>query len=155
MDDCKNGDPTQDKSKFTVTETNGVKSLIVKESDLVINLPEGGKNTGLKNRHSAVSNGEKITLIDRLYLDLFQQDRFIPNGVDIRLRFNRKKSDFYMMTAANSTGKVKLLSVVLLVRKVGPILTVLNANNERLNPETAHYPLRRVDLKTFTIPTGA
>lgn len=43
---------------------------------------------------------KKITLIDRLYLDLFQQDRFIRNGVDIRLRFNRAKSDFYMMTAA-------------------------------------------------------
>lgn len=119
-----------------------------------MNLPDGGKNTGLRNRHSAVSNGEKITLIDRLYLNLFQQGIFIPNGVDIRLRFNRTKSDFYIMTAANSTGKIKLLSVLLWVRKVRPTPTVLNAINERLNLETAKYPIRRVDVKTFTIPTG-
>lgn len=120
MDDCKNGDPTQVKSEFNIANDK----VTVRESDLVMNLPEGGKNVGLRNRHSAVSNGEKITLIDRLYLDLFQQDRFIPNGVDIRLRFNRTKSDFYMMTAAGSTGKIKLLSVLLWVRKVRPTPSV-------------------------------
>lgn len=150
MDDCKNGDPTQVKSEFDVDDDK----VTVRESDLVMNLPEGGKNVGLRNRHSAVSNGEKITLIDRLYLDLFQQDRFIPNGVDLRLRFNRAKSDFYMMTAAGSTGKIKILSMLLWVRKVRPTPTVLNAINERLNLETAKYPLRRVDVKTFTIPNG-
>lgn len=31
---------------------------------------------------------------------------------------------------------------------------MLNAINERLNLETAKYPIRRVDVKTFTIPTG-
>lgn len=129
--------------------------MTVKEYDLFMNLPDGGKNTGLRNCHSAVSRGEKITLIDRLYLDLFQQDRFIPNDKwDIRLRFNRTKSDFYLMTATNSTGKIKLLSVLLWVRKVRPTLAVLNAINERLNLETAKYPLRRVDVKAFTIPTG-
>lgn len=153
MDDCKNGDPTQVKTEFNVTGGDQ-KKVTVRESDLVMNLPEGGKNVGLRNRHSAVSNGEKITLIDRLYLDLFQQDRFIPNGVDLRLRFNRAKSDFYMMTAAGSTGKIKILSMLLWVRKVKPPPTVLNAINERLNLETAKYPLRRVDDKTFTIPNG-
>lgn len=58
------------------------------------------------------------------------------------------------MTATNSTGKIKLLSMLLWVRKVRPTLAVLNAINERLNLETAKYPLRRVDVKTFTIPTG-
>lgn len=60
MDDCKNGDPTQVKSKFDVAKANGVRSVTVRESDLVMNLPDGGKNTGLRNRHSAVSNGEKL-----------------------------------------------------------------------------------------------
>ena len=57
-----------------------------------------------------------ITLLDRLHLDLFQQDKFIPNGVDIRLRFNRTKPNFYMMTAAGSTGKVVIQNMLLWVR---------------------------------------
>lgn len=92
--------------------------------------------------------------MDRLYIDLFQQDKFLPNGVDLRLRFNRAKSDFYMMTAALSSGKVKIENMLLWVRKIKPTPTVLYAINQRLNAETAKYPLRRVEVKTFTIPTG-
>lgn len=40
------------------------------------------------------------------------------------------------------------------MRKVKPAPTVLNAINQRLNTETAKYPLRRVEVKTFTIPNG-
>ena len=40
------------------------------------------------------------------------------------------------------------------MRKVRPTTTVLNAINQRLNTETAKYPLRRVEVKTFTIATG-
>ncbi|XP_065943249.1 uncharacterized protein F54H12.2-like [Magallana gigas] len=39
MDDCKNGDPTQVKSKFDVAEANGVKSVTVRESDLTAKNP--------------------------------------------------------------------------------------------------------------------
>lgn len=42
--------------------------------------------------------------MDRLHIDLFQQERFLPNGVDIRLRFNRAKPQFYIMTAALISG---------------------------------------------------
>lgn len=70
------------------------------------------------------------------------------------MRFNRAKSEFYMMTAAGSTGKVSIISILLWVRKVKPTPTVLNAINQRLNSEIAKYPLRRVEVKTFTILNG-
>ena len=59
-----------------------------------------------------------------------------------------------MMTAANSSGKVQILSMLMWVRKVRLTSTVLNAINQRLNTETAKYPLRRVEVKTFTIARG-
>lgn len=80
--------------------------MTINASDLDSPLPDDAKNEGLRKRHDIIADGKKIILIDRLYVDLFQQDRFIPNGVDVRLRFNRAKSDFYMLTAAGSTGKV-------------------------------------------------
>ena len=111
--------------------------------------PQGSGNKGLRKRHELVEDGDKIVLLDRLHLDLFQQEQFIPNGVDIRLRFNRTKSNFYMMTKAGSDGKVNILSMLMWVRKVRPTATVLNSINQCLNTETAKYPLRRVEVKTF------
>ena len=117
-------------------------------------IPEHSRNLGLRKRHQAVADSVRKVLIDRLHIDLFQQEKFIPNGVDLRLRFNRAKPQFYMMTAVGSSGKVVILNMLLWVRKVKPTPTVLNAINQRLNSETAKYPLRRVEVKTFTIPAG-
>ena len=47
-----------------------------------------------------------------------------------------------MMTAAGSSGKVALMNMLLLVRKVKPTPTVLNASNQRLKSKTIKYPLR-------------
>jgi hypothetical protein len=60
-----------------------------------------------------------------------------------------------MMTDAGSSGKVVIQSIVLWMRKVKPVPTVVNLMNQKLSTQTAKYPLRRVEVKTFTIPTGA
>ena len=117
-------------------------------------IPEHSRNLGLRKRHRAVADSVRKVLIDRLHIDLFQQVKFIPNGVDLRLRFNRANLLFYMMTAAGSSGQVVILNMLLWVRKVKPNPKVLNAINQRLNSETAKYPLRPVKVKTFTIPAG-
>ncbi|XP_022301109.2 uncharacterized protein F54H12.2-like [Crassostrea virginica] len=147
---------TPQKFDVTVKATGGGKDteVIIDEPLGEAELPVGSRNEGLRKRHEWVAGSHKIVLLDRLHLDLFQQEKFIPNGVDIRLRFNRTKSSFYMMTAANSSGKVQILSMLMWVRKVRPTPTVLNAINQRLNTETAKYPLRRVEVKTFTIGAG-
>lgn len=150
MDDALTTAPTQTKTQFNVVDDK----VTVNAAQLGFPLPAGGENEGLRRRRDAIENSKKITLIDRLYVDLFQQDRFIPNGVDIRLRFNRAKPAFHLMAHAGSTGKISILSMLLWVRKVKPTATVLNAINERLNSETAKFPLRRVEVKTFTIPQG-
>lgn len=150
MDDALTTAPTQTKTQFNVVDDK----VTVNAAQLGFPLPAGGENEGLRKRRDAIENSKKITLIDRLYVDLFQQDRFIPNGVDIRLRFNRAKPAFHLMAHAGSTGKISILSMLLWVRKVKPTATVLNAINERLNSETAKFPLRRVEVKTFTIPQG-
>ncbi|XP_062600266.1 uncharacterized protein F54H12.2-like [Saccostrea cucullata] len=116
--------------------------------------PDNSKNEGFRKRNQAIAGSKKITLLDRLHLDLFQQDRFLPNGVDVRLRFNRARPAFYLMTGQANTGKIKILSMVLWVRKIKPAPTLMNQINQNLNTHRAKYPLRRVEVKTFTIPTG-
>lgn len=150
MDDALTTAPTQTKTQFNVVDDK----VTINAAQLGFPLPADGENEGLRKRRDAIENSKKITLIDRLYVDLFQQDRFIPNGVDIRLRFNRAKPAFHLMARAGSSGKISILSMLLWVRKVKPTATVLNAINERLNSETVKFPLRRVEVKTFTIPQG-
>ncbi|XP_056003878.1 uncharacterized protein F54H12.2-like [Ostrea edulis] len=116
--------------------------------------PDDSQNVGLRKRHHKINNSKEIVLMDRLHLDLFQQEKCLPNGVDVRLRFNRARPQFYMMTDAGSSGKVAIQSMVLWVRKVKPTPTIINLINQQLSTQTAKYPLRRVEVKTFTIPTG-
>ncbi|XP_062616114.1 uncharacterized protein F54H12.2-like [Saccostrea cucullata] len=141
-------------------KTHGVRALkntsgMVKQRMNLGELPANSKNEGFPKRHQAINGSKKISLLDRLHLDLFQQDRFLPNGVDVRLRFNRARPTFYMMTKGGSTGKVKILSMILWVRKVKPTPVMMNAINQSLNTHRAKYPLRRVEVKTFTIATGS
>lgn len=150
MDDALTTAPTQTKTQFNVVDDK----VTINAAQLGFPLPADGENEGLRKRRDAIENSKKITLIDRIYVDLFQQDRFIPNGVDIRLRFNRAKPAFHLMAHAGSSGKISILSMLLWVRKVKPTATVLNAINERLNSETVKFPLRRVEVKTFTTPQG-
>jgi hypothetical protein len=91
--------------------------------------PNDSKNVGLRKRH------QNIVLLDRLHLDLFQQEACLPNGVDICRRFSRGRPQFYM-------------------RKVKPTPTIVNLANQQLSTQTAKYPPRRVEVKTFTLPTG-
>jgi hypothetical protein len=59
-----------------------------------------------------------------------------------------------MMTDVGSSGKVVIQSMVLWVRKVKPAPTIINLINQQLSTQTANYPLRLVEVKTFTIPSG-
>lgn len=83
-------------------------------------------------------------MIDRLHIDLFQQEKFLSNGVD---------DD--MMTASLSSGTVSIQSIVMWVRKIKSTPAIQNAINQRLNSETVKYPIRKVEVKIFSIATGS
>lgn len=141
MEDLNNAAAELTTNTFDVKAKEGddenAEEIEIDAADLVLSYPAGSGNVGLSKRHKAIDDSKTIILIDRLYIDLFQQDKFLPNGVDLRLRFNRAKPDFYMMTAALSSGKVKIENMLLWVRKIKHTPTEFNAINRRLNTETA------------------
>ncbi|XP_062602390.1 uncharacterized protein F54H12.2-like [Saccostrea cucullata] len=94
---------------FNVTPgvSGGADTVTINEPILTA-LPANSKNEGFRKRHQAIADSKKISLLDTLHLDLFQQDRFLPNGVDVRLRFNRARPSFYMMIKGGSTGKSQI-----------------------------------------------
>ena len=113
---------------------------------------DAGYNEGLVQRGKMVKESREVSTMDRLHLDMFQQTKYLINGVDLRLKFHRARTPFCLM--GNADGAISITSMVLYVRKVRPMPGVLNQVNQMLNTATAKYPLRRVEVKSFTIPAG-
>lgn len=71
MNNAKLDVATQSKSQFDVTAGDNPK-VTVTAANLELSYPDSAKNEGLRKRHDIIENSKKITLIDRLYLGLFQ-----------------------------------------------------------------------------------
>lgn len=89
-------------------------------------------------------------MMGRLHMDLFLQDRFVLNLVNVKIRIVRSKDSFVLMAGG-----------------ANPDFKVLSARNSTLSPafhmahikapdnSTANYLLRQVDCKMYSIPQGA
>ena len=89
-------------------------------------------------------------------MDLFLQDRFLLNGVSVKIRLVRSKDAFSLMAGgANPDYKVQIVDAVLFARKAVLSPTVQMAHIKALEKGTAKYPLRPVDCKVYSIPNDA
>ena len=92
----------------------------------------------------------------RLHVDLFLQDRFLLNGVSVKIRLVRSKDAFSLMAGGqNPDYKVQIVDAVLFARKAVLRPTVQMAHIKALEKETAKYPIRPVDCKVYSITQGA
>ena len=48
-------------------------------------------NHGLYQRYRYTNQSNTVELMGPLRIDMFEQDRYLPNGIDIKLRFHRRK----------------------------------------------------------------
>ena len=107
-------------------------------------------NLGFNLRKSRTALSAKVTLVARPHIDLAFQDRFILNGVDIKMRFVLSKSLFNLMGTAVS----HIDDMSLFVRKVKVSPSVVVGHLKAMEHGTAKYPIRRVETKVFSIPKG-
>ena len=113
----------------------------------------GDANSGYTVRKALAAQSRQIDMMGRLHVDLSFQNRYLLNGVEIRLRLIRSKDIFCLH--GNAAGcKVSLKEVVLFVHKVKPNSSIQLAHTKALQLATAKYPLRRVEVKSFTVPMG-
>ena len=94
-------------------------------------------------------------MTSRLHLDLSFQNRYLLNGVEVCLQLICSKENFCLHVYATLADcKVSLKEVTLFVREVKPNLSGQLAHSKALQQATAKYPLRRVEIKSFTMPSG-
>jgi len=110
-------------------------------------------NQALVKRARYICEERALDLIGHLHCDVFNQDKFLINGVEVRMRLVRSK-DSSCFIETKSASKIRILEANLIVRRTKINPGVLFAHARMLSKTTAKYPLTRVKVKTFTIHAG-
>ena len=113
---------------------------------------EEERNFGLQKRASFTDEGATVDLIGRIHSDIFFQDRFMLNEVNVSSTRAKQKDSFCLMSGEpNASYNVKLSSAVLLVHKVQLIPSVFLAQAKRSSLDWLNIPSDKT-CKTYTIP---
>ena len=116
-------------------------------------------NIGMNRRNTFTKESKIVDMMGRLHVDLFHQDRYLINAVDMKLRLIRSRDCFSLMAAQTAENplipKVKLMQATLYVRKTKINPTVQMAHIKGLEKSTVKYPVRRVDCKVFVVSQGS
>ena len=116
---------------------------------------DAGNNEGFAERGKFISASKSVEMIGRLHCDIFQQDRYLLNKVDMHIKLIRSPEQFHLM-ADGTAYKTIIEDAVMYVRKVKINPTLVNEHNKQMS--TGHlvkYPVRRGVVSTFTISQGS
>ena len=76
-------------------------------------------NKGLQVRYGFTKESHIVDMMGPIHSDIFFQDRLTLNGVNLRIKLNRAKISFCLMSsAAAPTFKVVITEAILFVRRV-------------------------------------
>ena len=112
-------------------------------------------NMGLKARYEFTKGSDTVDMTGPIHSDIFFQDRLLLNGVNLRLKLNRAKNAFCLVSSATGPNfKVVIPEAIFYVRKVKIASSIALGHAAALKQTTAKYPIRRVNCKVLTIPGG-
>ena len=109
-------------------------------------------NEGLVKRSQHTNQSRVVDMMGRLHADIFFQDRYMLNEVNVKIKLVRSKDAFCVMSEADC--RVVITKATMFMRKVKLSLSVFLAHAKALENGTEKYPIRRVVCKTFTVPQG-
>lgn len=113
----------------------------------------GAANAGLKKRAELTAGGKTIELLGRLHVDLFNVQKYLINGVEMRLKLTRSRDSFCLMELKNNHS-VEIVEATLFIRRAKINPGILVAHAKALAKSTAKYPFTRVEVKTLTMRGG-
>lgn len=110
-------------------------------------------NEGYQSRRAASANGKVVQLFGNIHVDLFNQDKYLLNGVELGVKFVPAKEAFHLMAdKIDPKFEFEITNAELYVRKVkiNPLIQLGHAHG--LMQSTAKYAITRVDIKQITLP---
>ena len=114
------------------------------------------RNMGLTRRHGICTAKPTFDMIGPLHVDVFNQSKYMLNGVTMKVRMTRSKDSFVLMAKSDVTEsfKVDILSAKLFVRKLKITPSLCLAHERILQQKSAKYPITRVECKVIHLPQG-
>ena len=91
-------------------------------------------------------------MMGRIHGDIFFQEKYLLNQVDIKIKLIRSNDNFCLMGAADA--KIVVTHASLFVRKVKLSSSVFLSHAKNLETATAKYPIKRVLCKSFQVPAN-
>ena len=99
---------------------------------------------------------KELELFGQLHAHIFNVPTLLIPGVQIQVKLDRSKSEFYLLTTKHDAKAVfKLTDAALYVRHVKPNPSILIAHTQALKKANARYDVTKVALKTFTFGSGS
>ena len=108
-------------------------------------------NNGLHTRFLFSHSSQKVSVMGSLSIPLFEQERYLPNGVSLKLRFHRQREPFTMMTGDGNRYKIDLEEAFMLMRKVKPSPGVQLGHAEAMMKMPAKFPVTRKETKVIAM----
>lgn len=101
-----------------------------------------------------------VELFGKLHCDIFNQDKYLLNAVNLRVKCMRNLNDFVLMYAPGTGSdkksfKYSISDVSLVVRKVRLASSVRLAHERVLAKYNAKYPINRVLTNVYSIAQGS
>ena len=90
-------------------------------------------NKGLDKRKSFIEKSKVVDIIDHLHSDVFNQQKCLMNGVEIRVRLVKSKDSFCLMDYGNLNANIHLIEANLRVFRVKISPNILIALHKALN----------------------
>ncbi|XP_071089183.1 uncharacterized protein F54H12.2-like [Haliotis cracherodii] len=113
------------------------------------------RNRGVRTRRDLIIPTKEVALTGRLHCDLFLQDRYLVDGLPMKLELLRSPDEFFFMCAVDGIYKLALTKAKLYVRQLNIEPAVQETHVSSLNAGvTAKYPLYRVQVTVHDIPRG-
>lgn len=113
---------------------------------------DNGKNIGFITRGQFTSESKSVEMMGRLHCDIFQQDRYLLNGVEMHVKLIRSPEQFHLMADATAYTTV-IEEAALFIRTVKLNPKISTYHNKMLSEgKHAKYPVRRGVVTSFTIP---
>ena len=152
------GSPKTINNVTGVTSAQPGQAATLTKEEVKITEPGSG-NQGFAKRSKFIRNGKQFVLSGPIFADIFMSDRLLLNMMDLKVVLNRSNPKFCLMdktseTAPTMNPQVKLSEVILKIRKVKVDQSVSDGIERMLKQTPALYPIRRVECKILTVPSG-
>jgi hypothetical protein len=111
-------------------------------------------NGGCETRETLSANTKIVEMFSNVHVDLFNQDKYLLNGVELGLKFIPARASFHLMSdEAAPKFKFEITNAELYVRKMQINPAIKNGISLGLLTSPAKYPITRVDIKQLTLPS--